>query len=357
MFSTHMRIALELRFAPATLSDAPYACEGCALDRLGVKPEAELPWPSLWAGKPALVLDGAMGTELERTGVIRPGNALWSARALRDHPSVVEAIHFQYAQAGADILTTASYQASVPGFIQAGLSRREAIHCLKRSVTLAENAIDRFRRAGGMRDMYIAASIGPYGAYLADRSEYTGHYGVSRDVLHAFHTERIEILADSPAHMLACESIPCQMEAEVLIEILAAMPETKAWISFTCKDGRRVSHGEPLRDCVALCAALPNVIAGVNCIPPYRVEPLLVSAARKQAGLRVAYANEEKRQRAGVGREQQDTSSRVANSVALARDWIARGVRIVGGCCGATPALIRALAATIRNDASLREPE
>ena len=321
------------------------------MDRLAVKPDAALSWRSLWAGLPALVLDGAMGTELERAGLIRPGNALWSAAALRDHPSAVEAIHLQYALAGADILTTASYQASIPGFVQAGLSRQAAVHCLKRSVALAENAVDSFRRAGGTRDIYIAASIGPYGAYLADRSEYTGHYGVSRDALRAFHTERIEILADSSAHMLACESIPCRMEAEVLIEILAAMPATKAWISFTCQDERRVSHGEPIQDCIDLCAAAPNVIAGVNCVPPGLVKPLLVSAARTSAGLRVVYANEEKRRHSGVGRGRQDTSLRMAPSIALARDWIAQGARIIGGCCGATPALIRALAAGIRNDA------
>lgn len=330
--------------------------QDCALDRLAVKPDATRSWPSLWAGLPALVLDGAMGTELERTGLIRPGNALWSAAALCDHPSAVEAIHLQYALAGADILTTASYQASIPGFVQAGLSRQAAVHCLKRSVTLAENAIDSFRRAGGTRDIYIAASIGPYGAYLADRSEYTGHYDVSRDALRAFHAERLEILADSPAHMLACESIPCQLEAEVLIEILAAMPAIRAWISFTCQDARRVSHGEPIQDCLDLCAAAPNVIAGVNCIPPRLVKPLLVSAAGNQEGLRVVYANEERRRGSGLGGERPNTPLRVADSVASARDWIAQGARIVGGCCGATPALIQALAATIRRDEPLRAP-
>jgi homocysteine S-methyltransferase len=292
-----------------------------------------------------VILDGALATELERRGADL-GDVLWSARLLLDDPALIRQVHRDYFAAGADVATTASYQASLPGLAQRGLSRAEAVEVLRLSVRLAREARDEFwgpGRPDRLRPL-VAASVGCYGACLHDGSEYRGDYGLSLRQLMDWHRPRIEVLAGGGANLLACETIPCLVEAEALVRLLEAMPGVPAWISFSCRDEERLCHGEMLAEAVAMVNGCANVVAvGINCTAPRHVAALLRSAAGKTSKPLVAYPN---------SGEAWDAARRcwVAGAEALdwgaaARQWYAAGARLIGGCCRTTPETIQAIRA------------
>jgi homocysteine S-methyltransferase len=284
----------------------------------------------------ALTLDGGLASELERRGAdLR--DRLWSARILLEDPDLIRAVHAEYFAAGADVAISASYQASFEGFAERGLSREQAAGMMRRSVDLAREAAG----AAG-NDRIVAASVGPYGAVLADGSEYVGRYGLSVRQLIDFHEPRIEALLEAGPDLLAIETIPSILEAEALVTILDGLPDVSAWISFSCPDGEHISDGTPFLDAATVAAASPRVVAvGVNCSPPVHV-PALLSSVRVDTPL-LAYPN--------LG----STWDATAKSWILegprpdlgtaAASWRAAGARIVGGCCGTTPDDIRAIAA------------
>lgn len=201
---------------------------------------------------PLLVLDGAFGTELARRG-FDTNDALWSAKALFEKPELVEAVHRDYYEAGADISTSASYQATVEGFEKKGFTREQAKELIVRSVRLVQQARDAFwqqkeKRVGRPQPL-AAASVGPYGAYLADGSEYRGDYGASRAELADFHAERLAILVSAGPDILACETLPLLDEARAILDDLRRYPDAGAWISFSCKDAEHTCGGDAIADC------------------------------------------------------------------------------------------------------------
>ena len=231
-----------------------------------------------------LVLDGGMATELERRGAdLR--DPLWSARVLLEDPDLIRAVHADYFAAGADVAISASYQASFEGFARRGLGREEAAGLMRRSVELAREAA---QEAGD--DRIVAASVGPYGAVLADGSEYDGRYGLTVQELGDFHRPRIEVLLETGADVLAIETIPSILETEALVGILEELPDVAAWISFSCGDGAHISDGTSFSDAARLASSASGVVAvGVNCSPPIHV-PALLSSARVDTPL-LAYPN------------------------------------------------------------------
>ena len=226
-----------------------------------------------------LVLDGGFATELETRGFVLD-TRLWSAQLLLTNPEAVRDVHLAYLESGADCIITASYQASVAGLRARGMSEAEAAEVLMRSVELAteareiflENATDRDASPGPL----VAGSIGPYGASLADGSEFIGHYGLSKPELRAFHIDRWDILASSSVDLLACETIPSIEEAEVLLGLLMETPDITAWFSFSCRDGEHISDGTPIRQCAALLDGVEQVAAiGINCTAPSHISSLI----------------------------------------------------------------------------------
>ncbi len=294
----------------------------------------------------ARVLDGGLATELERRGVSLAG-PLWSARALVESPEDVLAVHRSYAEAGADVLLTVSYQVSSLGFAAAGLRAPEAeqaaAESLRRSVALAVQS----RAEAGRPGLLIAASLGPYGAALANGAEFHGQYGFASEAeqhaaLVRFHAERIAVLADTEADLLAFETLPSLAEARAIVEALRGWPQVGAWLSFTCRDARHTAHGEQLRDCAALLDAAPQVLAvGVNCTAPALIVPLLGELRAGTGKPLLAYPN------SGEG---WDAENRRWTGVAegegyaeLAGAWFRAGAQMVGGCCRTGPAHVRAV--------------
>ncbi|MCX6047891.1 MAG: homocysteine S-methyltransferase [Chloroflexi bacterium] len=299
-----------------------------------------------------VVLDGALATELERRGADL-NDALWSAKLLLEAPELIRQVHYDYFVAGADIATTASYQASFPGFARRGLDEIQAASLMRLSVQLAIEARNQFLaeyRSTFMPRRFhplVAASIGPYGAYLADGSEYRGDYGLSVEQLMNFHRPRMQVLANCGADLLAFETIPCLAEAEALIQLLSEFPQTAAWLSFSCGDEEHVCHGELLADCVALAEPSEQVVAvGLNCTPPRFAESLLRHAAQVTTKPLIVYPN---------SGEQWDAASHcwlagtgVTEFGEPARLWYNAGARLIGGCCRTTPADISIIAQALR---------
>ena len=284
----------------------------------------------------SVLLDGGLATELEARGHDL-SDPLWSARLLADDPQQIVAVHAAYFRAGAAIATTASYQASFDGFAARGINRDGAVALLRRSVELARTARD----AAGADGRYVAASVGPYGAALADGSEYRGHYGLSVAALTRWHRPRLEVLAGAGADVRALETVPDADEAEALVTLVRSVG-VPAWLSYTI-EGTRTRAGQPLADAFAVAAGVDEIVAvGVNCCAPDDVLPAIDLAGSVGKPV-IVYPNSgerwDARRRAWIG------PSRF--SAQLASQWAAAGVRIVGGCCRVGPANIAEMAAVL----------
>lgn len=280
-----------------------------------------------------LILDGGLGTELERAGC-DVTDRLWSARVLMDHPAEIAKVHASYLAAGAQCITTASYQVSYSGFAQAGLSPSDTEAALQKSVRIAREAREAFRATHGT-DSLIAASVGPYGAALADGSEFHGNYGCTfQDLVH-FHRQRLSVLADSGADLLGCETIPSLEEAEAILECVRATT-ARAWFSFSCADGQHTSHGEQIAACARRLDPEPQVVAiGVNCTAPKFVTPLIAELRSSTRKPIVVYPNAGRKWDA-VNRRWLGAAEN-ADFATLAQEWFDAGARWIGGCCGTTP--------------------
>ncbi|NDY93309.1 homocysteine S-methyltransferase [Ideonella livida] len=314
-----------------------------------------------------LLLDGALATELERRGADL-NDPLWSARVLLEQPELIEAVHLDYFRAGADVATTASYQATFEGFARRGLHPDQAADLMRRAVQLAVNARNRFwaehcaehgaaaglatppadpaQPVAGRHRPLVAASVGPYGAYLADGSEYRGHYGQSPQALADFHRPRLQVLARAGADLLACETLPSLTEALAL----AALMDTEqavGWISFSCRDARHTCEGQPLADCAAALEPFASVLAlGVNCTAPQHVAALLASARPHTTKPLLAYPNGGEVYDAVSKTWRADPAHAGGTAATLAdhaQDWAHCGARLIGGCCRTGPADISAL--------------
>lgn len=303
----------------------------------------ENPFEQFLGDDGVVILDGALATELEQRGA-NLNDALWSARILLEDPDLIRQVHYDYLVAGADVITTASYQATFEGFARRGLDHEQAAELMRLSVRLALEARDAFwaqpaNRAGRVRPL-VAASIGPYGAYLADGSEYRGDYGLSAAELMDFHRPRIAVLATSGADLLACETLPCQTEGEALVALLAEFPGMPAWLSFSCRSGDEVSDGGPFVDCAALANGSGQIVAvGVNCTAPRYVEDLLLIARGATQKPLLCYPNSgeawDPLNNCWIG------TTGVTDFHTPAQRWHAAGASLIGGCCRTTPDDIR----------------
>ncbi|MFD6889212.1 homocysteine S-methyltransferase [Streptomyces sp. NPDC059957] len=302
-------------------------------------PRASRPLAGALAGPGGrtVLLDGGLSNQLADQGCDLSGG-LWTGRILAERPEQVTAAHTAYARAGAEVLITASYQVGYAAFARHGHGPERTTALLRRSVRLADAAA----RAAG-HGVWVAASVGPYGAVLADGSEYRGRYGLSVRELAGFHRPRIEALLAEGPDVLALETVPDTTEAEALLTVLAETG-ARAWLSYTVAGGR-TRAGQPLPEAFALAAGSPQVIAvGVNCCDPAEVLPALEAAATVTAKPLLAYPNDGSVWDAAT----QTWQAPAAPAPWPTADWLRTGARLVGGCCRIGPDRIADLAATLR---------
>lgn len=272
------------------------------------------------------LIDGGLSTALEQLGYANQG-LLWTARWVVERPEVITRAHRSFVEAGAEIVISASYQASVAGFQSLGCSASRARQHLAETTALA-------RASGAAR---VAASLGPYGAILADGSEYHGRYQADWQTIRRFHRERIEVLADSGPDLFAIETIPSRAEAEIILDELEGRP---AWLAFSCRDSAHLCSGEPISEVVGVLAGASLIGVGINCTAPEHVDGLLERLRPVTNLPLVVYPN-----RGGQWDPQRDCwVGAGAEATPRAAGWVEGGARFLGGCCGVGPDGIRALA-------------
>ncbi|KAK4997327.1 AdoMet-homocysteine methyltransferase [Elasticomyces elasticus] len=311
------------------------------------------PLEPLLAAKPVIVIDGALATELERRG-LNLNSSLWSAKALLEHPQSIHDVHVDYFLAGADVAITASYQASAKGLReQLQLDEDEAKDLIRTSVALArrarENAYSHFAIRGAEKRLLVAGSVGPYGAYLANGSEYRGDYELPPGAMQDFHRSRIQALVSGGVDLLACETMPSFAEIEALAAQLASeFPHAPAWFSFTLRDAAHLSDGTPLSLVLAHLDDFPQVLAvGVNCVPEDAVTAALGHMGSLTSKPLLCYPNSgevyDAVSKTWTGRRAQGAA--LAQRVA---EWRTAGARLIGGCCRTTPGDIEVVAENCR---------
>ena len=285
------------------------------------------------------VLDGGMGTSLSDMGLDLSGS-LWSARVLVDNPEAIKTVHQNHARAGADILTSSSYQASLRGFLQAGYSRDDYFRALEVSTVLARDVAEEIGREQG-RKIFVAASIGPFGATLADGSEYRGNYGVSREFLIDFHAERLEHLSVHEFDYLAFETVPSAIELEAINQLLTEdFRSIRAWVSCSARSESEISDGTLFTDAMTLLTAKNIIARGVNCTPPHFIASLIESTD----GPFVVYPNAGTWDALNRQWLEVDESSFHIDTL---QAWLEKDVQILGGCCGLDSGYIKAVAQAV----------
>jgi homocysteine S-methyltransferase len=308
------------------------------------------PITSILKHYPLLLLDGALATELESKGC-NLADPLWSARVLLDRPELIAAVHLDYFMAGADCVITASYQATVQGLTAKGLTEAEALQVISSSVSIAKRVRDNFWQDNSNRHNrpkpLVAASVGPYGAYLADGSEYRGNYGLTKEELADFHRSRLDVLVAAQPDILACETIPCLEEALALADLLTEYPDQYCWISFTAKDDNQTCNDDAIMECGKRLNNFKQVAAiGINCTAPQYVASLISKLKSVTDKPIIVYPN---------SGDQYDPLSRkwIKNNAHscfcdFAKSWYEQGARVIGGCCRTAPSDIKAIAGWAR---------
>ncbi|MGV9287420.1 homocysteine S-methyltransferase [Streptomyces sp. NPDC003719] len=292
---------------------------------------------ALGSGRP-LVLDGGMSNQLESAGHDL-SDGLWSARLLAEDPEAITRAHLAYFEAGADVAITASYQATFEGFARRGVGRQRAAELMASSV---ESAREAARRAKTDRPLWVAASAGPYGAMLADGSEYRGRYGLTVAELERFHRPRLEVLAAARPDVLALETVPDTDEAAALLRAVRGLG-VPAWLSYTVAGGR-TRAGQPLEEAFALAADADEVVAvGVNCCAPRDAAGAVGTAARVTGKPVVVYPNSGESWDAGA----RGWTGRSTFAPGGVRAWRDAGARLIGGCCRVGPEAIASVAAAL----------
>ena len=301
------------------------------------------PFQDILERQGVVVLDGGLATSLEKRGHSLDPH-LWSAKMLIDSPEEIGAVHHVFLRAGADCITTASYQASYEGFSRIGFDEAGTDELLIRSVTLALDAVNDFwlnlpRPSRRIRPL-VAASIGPYGAYLANGSEYYGRYGIADKDLIDFHKRRFGLLVTSEADLVVCETIPSMDEARILLSLFDETPNARGWISFSCRDGGHLSDGSPIEAAVDLCENIEGLVGvGVNCTAPRFVSELIARIQSRTEQAVIVYPNSGQNWDA---RNKKWTGSDSGQSwVEMAVMWQRAGAKGVGGCCRIGPEEIK----------------
>ena len=288
---------------------------------------AQGPWP----------IDGGLSGELEKRGHDL-SDKLWSARLLRDAPDAIAQVHRDYVNSGGRVLITASYQASRLGFMATGMTQDQADDLMRLSITLAAEVA-----AQASEKVWVAASVGPYGAVLGGGQEYVGNYGVAHADLVAFHRERIAVLASAKPDLFACETIPDLDEVRALVEVLADYPDIPAWITMSAQDGNSTCAGQGIGHLGELVGKTPSIVAiGVNCTKPEFVTSLLTTLAAKTSLPLVVYPNAGRvwdgLNMCWMGEGHDTLPSQIV------AEWVRAGANLIGGCCGLGPDAILQLA-------------
>jgi homocysteine S-methyltransferase len=288
----------------------------------------------------AIILDGALGTQVQKNGY-DVNDSLWSAKFLDENPEVIKEVHRQYLEAGADCIITSSYQASIEGFLEKGFSEEKAVDLIKLSINIAKEERDIFW--ANLEDKnkrikpLVAASIGPYGAYLANGSEYTGDYGIGDEELKQFHKKRLEIILETSPDLLAIETIPILKEVKIICELLKELKKIPTWVTFSAKNESTTNGGDDIKECMRFLENQDCVSAvGINCTAPQYIPKLIENIKSVSSKPIVVYPNGGSKYNPILKVWEKGEISALEYSK-LSLLWFQKGAKIIGGCCETSP--------------------
>lgn len=302
------------------------------------------PLTALLAKKKLLVIDGAMGTELEARGC-RLNDKLWSARILMENPQLIHQIHLDYYRVGADFVITSSYQASVASYELCGLDETAARELITKSVSLAKQArADYLKEIGSSKALLVAGSVGPYGTYLADGSEYRGDYQRTHDEFCDFHRPRIDALIKAGVDFLAIETMPSGPEIRSILQLLAnEYPTITAYITFSLRDDQHLCDGTSLASLLPAINAQPQIVGvGVNCCALEKVTSMLITLRTLSNRPLLVYPNSGEKYDP-IGKVWLNLPENVRPFHEYVDEWIKHGAKMIGGCCRTNPEIIASI--------------
>ncbi|OCG67046.1 homocysteine S-methyltransferase [Gilliamella sp. Fer4-1] len=305
---------------------------------------------SLLKQKKHIIIDGALASELQRRGCDL-NDSLWSAKILIEKPELIRQVHYDYFKAGADCAITASYQATPLGFSQKGIAFDESIKLIKTSVELAKQAKQQYLTDTKQnKPLLIAGSVGPYGAYLANGSEYTGNYHLDKEAFIAFHQDRIQALIEAGVDILACETLPSFAEIKALTTLIAQFPTMACWFSLTLKDSEHLSDGTPLSQVINYLNNIEQIVSiGINCIALENVTPTLEVLNKLSTKPLIVYPNSGEQYDPTTKQWHKNHQHNCTFSNQLPT-WIKLGAKLIGGCCQTTPSDIKQIVALLKGD-------
>lgn len=322
---------------------APPGINSSSTDNVPINNSSESQSIGGGSNKEIIVLDGGFATQLSCHVTKQiDGDVLWSARFLATDPEAVINSHLDFIRAGADVIMTNTYQASVGLFMEhLNLNEVEAYNLIKKAVELTKTAVQRYAEEfPGSKKPLVCGSVGPYGASLHDGSEYTGSYAktTTAQTMRDWHIPRIKALLEGGVDILALETIPCKLEAEMLVRLLKEeFPEAKAWLTFSVRDdGKSTAFGENFQETATYCYDLnPNQIlaVGMNCLAPRLVESFITGINKNRKGNPIpliVYPNSGESYNVELGWINRDKCEPVETYVSK---WLDLGVSWIGGCC------------------------
>lgn len=291
------------------------------------------------------IIDGALGTQLQKKGY-DVNDSLWSAKFLDKNPEAIALVHKEYLEAGANCIITASYQASYEGFMKKGFSEKRAKELIQLAITLAKKTRDDFWNNLEEKEKRIkplvAASIGPYGAYLADGSEYTGKYNITDEELKNFHKKRLEVIIETSPDILACETLPSLKEAQILSNLLKEYSDIPSWICFSAKDAEHTNSGDKITECMSWLDKQNHITSiGINCTAPQFISHLIENTKKVSNKPIVIYPNGGSEYNAITKKWQDSTTNKEFGKMAYL--WKKQGASLIGGCCQTGPEEIKDL--------------
>lgn len=295
--------------------------------------------------KKGLVLDGAMSDELQRQGT-NLNSKLWTASALIDQEEKVYQAHLNYFKAGANVVITDTYQANLPAFEKAGYTQNQANEFIKKAVRVAKQARDDYEKQTGIHN-YVAGTVGPYGAYLADGNEYRGDYELSPQEYLDFHLPRLKLILAEKPDLIALETQPKLTETKILLEWLTQnIPEVPVYVSFTLKNETTISDGTSLAHSAQVVDKYKQVIGiGINCVAPTLVTPALELLSKNTIKPLVVYPNQGASYNPEI-KEWEEVKEHF-NFSELTKTWYEKGARLIGGCCTTGPKEVKQISDTL----------
>ncbi|KAF2171459.1 hypothetical protein M409DRAFT_18576 [Zasmidium cellare ATCC 36951] len=304
-----------------------------------------------------LVIDGALATELEVRGHDL-NHPLWSGKILQDEPKSIENVHLDYYLAGADVAITASYQTATQGLTDHfRISEDEAKALIRRSVEVAQNARREAydRGVSTASTLLVAGSVGPYGAYLHDGSEYRGDYVRTQEEFKDFHRPRIQALVEAEVDLLALETIPSLDEIKALLSLLQEeFPDAIAWLSFTTRDAGHLADGTSWKEAfVVVDDHRAQVVAiGVNCVPLAGVTETLQGMGAQTDIPLLCYPNSGEKFDSATnswhGERPDDVLGKSSEQHFDTKPWTSAGAQLIGGCCRTGPGFVTAISSDLR---------